>query len=260
MESLLRGAVGRISAFQRVRLHSTSGAAIVGHAAEGAMHALAELMDNAARFSPPTEEVHVYVEELVAGIVVTIEDGGLVMGPAASARAQRAVSAEPLDLTTLSGTRLGLSVVGSLARKHGLRVSFRPSSRGGTSAVVLFPQHLITQPREASSANRPVSSGPGPATASRAAHAPVRAAAPAAAAGPVREPESAALPPGSEPFALPKRKRGRVLAAAERPVPPAAKPERPRADAGARFRTFHQASRSKVNNDGPSTPSGADGS
>ena len=31
------------------------------------MHALAELLDNAANFSPPTAEVHVYVEEVPAG-------------------------------------------------------------------------------------------------------------------------------------------------------------------------------------------------
>ncbi len=74
MESVLRGAMGRISAYQRVRLHSTSAVAVVGHAAEGVMHALAELMDNAAKFSPPTEEVHVYVEELTTGVMVTIED------------------------------------------------------------------------------------------------------------------------------------------------------------------------------------------
>ncbi|MBI0376890.1 ATP-binding protein, partial [Streptomyces albiflaviniger] len=125
MESVLRGAIGRISAFQRVRVHSTSNAAVAGYAAEGVMHALAELMDNAASFSPPTEEVHVYVEETHAGVVVTVEDGGLVMGPAALDRAQKAVSSESLDLMTLSGTRLGLAVVGCLARKHGLTVSFR---------------------------------------------------------------------------------------------------------------------------------------
>ncbi|MCM3925479.1 ATP-binding protein, partial [Frankia sp. AiPs1] len=147
MESILRGAVGRISAYQRVRLHSTSTVAVAGYAAEGVMHALAELMDNATSFSPPSEEVHVYVEEVQAGIVVTIEDGGLVMGPAALRRAEAAVSAEPLDLTTLSGTRLGLAVVGVLARKHGLTVSFRPSSRGGTGVVVMIPRRLITQPR-----------------------------------------------------------------------------------------------------------------
>lgn len=260
MESLLRGAVGRISAFQRVRLHSASGAAVVGHAAEGTMHALAELMDNAARFSPPTEEVHVYVEELTSGVVVTIEDGGLVMGPAALARAQRAVSAEPLDVTTLSGTRLGLAVVGSLVRKHGLTVSFRPSSRGGTSAVVLIPQHLITQPVEAAPTSRSVPSGSGPTTASRTVQASARAATAAPAAGPLREAKAAELPLGDAPFALPKRRRGQTLAAAERSVPPAAKPERPPADAGARFSAFRQASRGRAHGDGSSAPSGADGS
>ncbi|MCZ0982435.1 hypothetical protein O1L60_35725 [Streptomyces diastatochromogenes] len=66
MESILRGAMGRIGGYQRVRLHSSSDAAVAGHAAEGVMHALAELMDNAANFSPPTAEVHVYVEEVPA--------------------------------------------------------------------------------------------------------------------------------------------------------------------------------------------------
>ncbi|TMR36692.1 ATP-binding protein, partial [Nonomuraea zeae] len=155
MESILRGAIGRISAYQRVRVHSASTFAISGHAAEGVMHALAELMDNATSFSPPTEEVHVYVEEVSAGIVITIEDCGLVMSPAALARAERAVSAEPLDFTTLSGSRLGLAVVGCLARKHGLIVSFRPSSRGGTGVVVMIPQQLISQNVPAPQAAQP---------------------------------------------------------------------------------------------------------
>jgi hypothetical protein len=47
MESILRGAMGRIDSYQRVRVHSTSSSAIAGYAAEGVMHALAELMDNA---------------------------------------------------------------------------------------------------------------------------------------------------------------------------------------------------------------------
>ncbi|MYV97063.1 ATP-binding protein, partial [Streptomyces sp. SID3343] len=147
MESILRGAVGRISAYQRVRVHSSSEAAVAGYAAEGVMHALAELMDNATKFSPPSEQVHVYVEDVPAGVVVTVEDGGLVMGEFALRRAEQAVSAESLDLTSLSGTRLGLAVVGCLARKHGLTVSFRPSSRGGTGVVVMIPRQLITEAR-----------------------------------------------------------------------------------------------------------------
>jgi K+-sensing histidine kinase KdpD len=98
-------------------VHAGSSAAIVGYAAEDIMHALAELMDNATRFSAPSEEVHVYVEELHTGMVITIEDGGLGMKPQALARAEAAVStSEPLDIAKVPGTRLGLVVVGSLAR------------------------------------------------------------------------------------------------------------------------------------------------
>ncbi|ROQ67022.1 signal transduction histidine kinase [Streptomyces sp. 840.1] len=145
MESILRGAMGRISGYQRIRLHSTSDVAVAGHAAEGVMHALAELLDNAANFSPPTAEVHVYVEEVPAGIVLTVEDSGLVMSDVQLRRAERAVSARNQDLTGLSGTRLGLAVVGRLARKHGLTVSFRPSARGGTGALMMLPQEIIAR-------------------------------------------------------------------------------------------------------------------
>ncbi|MCF3125405.1 sensor histidine kinase, partial [Streptomyces arenae] len=142
MESILRGAMGRIGGYQRVRVHSASDVAVAGHAAEGVMHALAELLDNAANFSPPTSEVHVYIEEVAAGVIVSVEDSGLVMGPVQLRRAEQAVSGEATGLGGLSGTRLGLAVVGRLARKHGLTVSFRPSARGGTGVLLLIPQEL----------------------------------------------------------------------------------------------------------------------
>ncbi|MFB7433902.1 ATP-binding protein [Streptomyces microflavus] len=145
MESILRGAVGRIAAYQRVRLHCSSTAAISGFAAEGVMHLLAELMDNAANFSPPIDEVHVYVEERGTGIVVTIEDSGLKMADAAMRRAADSVSGRLTDLASLQGTRLGLAVVGQLALKHQISVNYRPSSRGGTGVVVLLPRQLIAQ-------------------------------------------------------------------------------------------------------------------
>lgn len=143
MESILRGAMGRISGYQRVRVHSASEAAVAGHAAEGVMHALAELLDNAANFSPPTAEVHVYVEEVPAGVIVSVEDSGLVMGEVQLRRAERAVTGDDTGLGGLGGTRLGLTVVGRLARKYGLKISFRPSARGGTGVLVLVPQDIL---------------------------------------------------------------------------------------------------------------------
>ncbi|MFE2418942.1 ATP-binding protein [Streptomyces hokutonensis] len=143
MESILRGAMGRISGYQRVRVHSASDAAVAGHAAEGVMHALAELLDNAANFSPPTAEVHVYVEEVPAGVILSVEDSGLVMGDIQLRRAERAVSGDSAELGGLTGTRLGLAVVGRLARKYGLKVSYRPSARGGTGVLMLVPQDIL---------------------------------------------------------------------------------------------------------------------
>ncbi|MCI3154558.1 ATP-binding protein [Streptomyces sp. GB4-14] len=148
MESILRGAAGRIAAYQRVRLHCSTRTAVAGFAAEGVMHLLAELMDNAANFSPPIDEVHVYVEDRSAGIVVTIEDSGLKMADAAMRRAEEAVTGRVTDLASLQGTRLGLAVVGRLASKYGISVNYRPSSRGGTGVVVLLPLHLLAQHRE----------------------------------------------------------------------------------------------------------------
>ncbi|MEV0263169.1 ATP-binding protein [Streptomyces sp. NPDC050617] len=210
MESILRGAMGRISAYRRVRLHSSSSAAVAGHAAEGIMHALAEIMDNATTFSPPSSEAHVYVEEAQAGIVITVEDGGLVMSEAALRRAEQAVSSETLDLLTLSGTRLGLAVVGCLARKHGLSVSFRPSSRGGTGVVILIPQQLVTQPTQAAPAQQAAPAAPA---------APAQQSAPAPALAEQSTPRHARTPatPGRTP--LPEAA----------PMPPAAPPQAPAA-------------------------------
>ncbi|MEU2022554.1 ATP-binding protein [Streptomyces sp. NPDC016469] len=228
MESVLRGAMGRISGYQRVRLHSTSDVAVAGHAAEGVMHALAELLDNAANFSPPTAEVHVYVEEVPAGIVVTVEDSGLVMSDVQLRRAERAVAADDTDLTGLTGTRLGLAVVGRLARKHGLTVSFRPSARGGTGALMMLPQEIVT--RTPAVRTSPDASAPAPAPSSAPAPAPASAepepvhtlgtdpAARPAAPEPMRS-DSASDTTGNLPkfgeSGLPKRSRGRTLAAAE---------------------------------------------
>jgi signal transduction histidine kinase len=251
MESILRGAMGRIQAYQRVQVHSSSAAAVVGYAAEDVMHALAELMDNATRFSAPTEEVHVYVEERHTGLVVTIEDGGLGMKPQALARAEAAVSIDdPLDLAKVPGTRLGLVVVGSLARKHKLQVYFRPSSRGGTGVVLRIPNQLVVQPREEETApaTKPVSE-------------PVVAAVGGERAAPAAATVTAVLDPEPQEVTvettedempvLPKRPRGQTLAAAKR-VTGTPKPQQSngkRTDLGARFSAFQQGRRPAGSNE-----------
>ncbi|MFJ4190763.1 ATP-binding protein [Kitasatospora sp. NPDC089509] len=269
VESVLRGALGRIGAYQRVRLHNASTAAVAGFAAEGVMHALAELLDNATNFSAPPAEVHVYVEEVPAGLAVTVEDSGLGLSDSWLRRAERAVSAEPLDLATLSaGTRLGLAVVGVLARKHGLQISFRPSARGGTGVVMLIPQQLVTHaavapavaPEPASvRASAPVVESvrpaltparPAPASLPPAPPAPSATAVPGASGTP-RTPGVTGAPtvPAQTPpvparmtdSGLPQRRRGQTLTTTA-VAAPAAKPVRTdAARAAARFGAFRTA-------------------
>ncbi|MGW4563118.1 ATP-binding protein [Streptomyces sp. NPDC004561] len=224
MESVLRGAMGRIAAYRRVRVHSVSETAVAGHAAEGVMHALAELLDNAANFSPPNAEVHVYVEEVPAGVMVSVEDSGLVMGDVQLRRAERAVSGDVSELGGLTGTRLGLAVVGRLARKHGLKVSFRPSARGGTGVLMLIPQEVLTRAAPAAGAARL----PEPETSVREGSGRERPVRPPVAVGaapgqdPRESPESPepadsdATTVAEGPAGLPRRRRGRTLAEAER--------------------------------------------
>lgn len=228
MESILRGAMGRIGAYQRVRVHSVSTAAIAGYAAEDVMHALAELMDNATKFSPPSEEVHAYVEELHTGLVVTIEDAGLGMKSQALERGKDAVSAsEPLDLAKLSGTRLGLAVVGVLARKHRLEVFFRPSSRGGTGVVVRIPSQLLAQER------------PEPVTTTVQRTLPIPTPKPTRVTNAMAGTATAVLDLDDD-QRLPKRRRGQTLAAAQARDTPKPRPARPRGDTGSRFGAFRQ--------------------
>ncbi|KAB2352417.1 sensor histidine kinase [Actinomadura rudentiformis] len=228
LESIIRGAMGRIASYQRVQYHSTSTAAVAGFAAEGVMHVLAELMDNAANFSPHGTAVHVYAEEEGAGVVVTIEDSGLGMRQRERERAERLVS-EAADLTSLPGTRLGLAVVGRLAGKHGLKVNFRPSSRGGVGVVVLIPRRLISHSSD------DVSRG----TLSESIQS-----APKGTPMPVREPATvgavAATPDAGasdDETYLPKRRRGATLTGTvKKEAAPAPKPR----DPGARFAAFRE--------------------
>lgn len=145
--SVLRGAMSRILDYQRVELHPVSEVAVIGPAVEPLIHALAELLDNATRYSPPHTRVHLTAVEVQSGIAVEIEDGGLSLSEEGRARAERMLreAQAGIDLNDLGETpRLGLAVVGRLARANGFQVSLRPSAYGGVRAVLVVPRELIT--------------------------------------------------------------------------------------------------------------------
>lgn len=148
--SVLRGAMSRVIDYPRVEIHSVVEAGVAGPAVEPVIHALAELLDNATRYSPPNTNVHLTAIEVQAGIAVEIEDAGVGLGGGEGVeRAERrlAQDSKGLNLADLGETpRLGLLVVGRLARAAGFQVSLRPSAYGGVRAVLVIPNGLITAP------------------------------------------------------------------------------------------------------------------
>ncbi|MFJ3636575.1 ATP-binding protein [Streptomyces sp. NPDC090112] len=163
--SVMRGAMSRIIDYQRVELHSVSEVAVVGPVVEPLIHTLAELLDNATRYSPPHTRVHLTAVEVQSGIAVEIEDGGLSMSEEARMRAERmlAQAQSGIDLNDLGETpRLGLAVVGRLAQAYGFQVSLRSSAYGGVRAVVIVPQHLVTTAAAATGLAHGIGSSSGP--------------------------------------------------------------------------------------------------
>lgn len=145
--NVLRGAMSRITDYQRVDLHSVAEFAIVGPAVEPLIHALAELLDNATRYSPPQARVHLTALEVHSGVAIEIEDAGIGLTEEARARAELALAhaSSGLDLDDLGETpRLGLAVVGRLSQTNGFTVALRPSAYGGVRAVLTVPKDLIT--------------------------------------------------------------------------------------------------------------------
>ncbi|MFI6349395.1 sensor histidine kinase [Streptomyces sp. NPDC050560] len=145
--SVLRGAMSRILEYRRIELHSIVKVPVKGTAVEPLIHACAELLDNATRYSPPQTKVHVTAVEVQTGIAIEIEDGGVSLSEEARARAERMLDKARIgfDLNDLGETpRLGMAVVGKLAQMYNLQIALRQSAYGGVRAVLIVPPEMLT--------------------------------------------------------------------------------------------------------------------
>ncbi|MEU1083784.1 ATP-binding protein [Streptomyces sp. NPDC005908] len=171
--SVLRGAMSRILEYRRIDLKSIAKINIKGIYVEPVIHAAAELLDNATRYSPPTSKVSVTATEVQTGVAIEIEDAGVSLDEQARARiegildrAQRGVDLQEIG----ANPRLGLAVVGRLCTQFSMQVSLRASAYGGVRAVLVVPSEMITdQPGVglahgigATAVPRPVDALPGP--------------------------------------------------------------------------------------------------
>ncbi|GAT68101.1 histidine kinase [Planomonospora sphaerica] len=151
---VVRAAVEEVEDYRRVTVEVPHGPALAGTVVTDVVHLVAELVENAAIFSPPNTPVLVQGEPAARGYAIEVEDRGLGMSPEEMAQLNERL-AHPPEFDLADSDRLGLFVVGRLAARHGIRVSLRPSPFGGTTAIVLIPDELVAE-TPAPPADRPV--------------------------------------------------------------------------------------------------------
>jgi signal transduction histidine kinase len=145
---VLRAAVAEVEDYVRVDVTSETDELVAGNAVNDVIHLVAELIENAAAFSPPNTRIEVRAERVGNGLVAEVEDRGLGLPAEELADINRRLeSSQEFDLA--ASEQLGLFVVSRLAERHDIKVSLRRSVYGGTTAVVLLPFGVVVRKEEA---------------------------------------------------------------------------------------------------------------
>lgn len=215
--SVVRGGIGRIKDFHRIDVRHLPELGVDGGMVDHLTLIFAHLLDNAARYSPPTEPVVVSGKEVPNGVGIEIQDSGKGLSEEKKREAEHALAgtAQGAGLGGISeDANIGLRVVGILARRYGIRVTFADSPWLGTSVVVVVP-HKYFSPLPAAASATPAAPAP---------------TAPAVAFGPAREPAVVKTAPAdfgdavdTTPGGLPRRRSKRNEEARHEP---AGRPER----------------------------------
>ncbi|MEO3826317.1 ATP-binding protein [Actinomadura sp. B10D3] len=145
---VLRSAVTEIEHYNRVKLVQPFEGALDGAAVADVIHMIAELLENATRFSPPSTQVLLRAETVTAGLAIEIEDRGLGIPRELQPRLNEMLSdPDRADSTELLREgRIGLLVVAALARRHRIAVQLQSNIFGGIQAIVVIPKAVLGWP------------------------------------------------------------------------------------------------------------------
>ncbi|MFF0072518.1 sensor histidine kinase [Streptomyces sp. NPDC005494] len=145
MTEVLRSAIAEVEQYPRVKLVPPIDGTLRGHAVADVIHLLAELVENATVFSAPHTQVLLRAQRVTAGLALEVEDRGLGM-PGPEQKRMNTLLADPDQVNVahlLQDGRIGLFVVASLARRHGIAVRLQSNIYGGTQAVLVLPEVLL---------------------------------------------------------------------------------------------------------------------
>ena len=139
---VIRAAAAEVEDYHRVDAAGVAEVAIAAHVARDVVQLLAELLENATGFAPPSSRVRVSARRGIDTVTVTIFDEGIGM-PAERVTELNERLARPSRLTAeLAGT-MGLLVVARLAHRHRIAVELRSVPNGGTAALVALPMAIL---------------------------------------------------------------------------------------------------------------------
>jgi signal transduction histidine kinase len=147
LSSVIHAAASEVEDYRRVETSMVPDCAITGASSGDIVHLLAELIDNALRYSPPASPVRVSAGFRSDGaVLLQIVDVGLGMTDGDRRIANMRLRAGG-EVTPDSARHMGLFVVGRLADRHGIRVRLRGSSveeaRSGSTAEVYLPSAVL---------------------------------------------------------------------------------------------------------------------
>lgn len=149
LTDVIRAAAAEIEDYKRVNAPSAEDVWVAAHAVGDVIHLLAELLDNAASFSPPSTRVRVTVARGGDSLTVSVVDSGIGMSDDQLVEGNRRLTRPAALTSSLVGT-MGLLVVARLATRRGIRVKLFRNATGGTTAEVrLHTTVLVDAPPRA---------------------------------------------------------------------------------------------------------------
>jgi signal transduction histidine kinase len=134
---------GQAGRGRRVDLLTTGEVEVEGPAGIDLVHLLAELLDNAAAFSPPAAPIVVTGAADGDGYLVEVTDRGLGMTDQELSWANQRLAGGHRH-PAAAGDRLGLTIAGRLAARNGFGVRLSRSPAGGVTAIVRLPAARLT--------------------------------------------------------------------------------------------------------------------
>ncbi|GIF10160.1 sensor histidine kinase [Actinoplanes teichomyceticus] len=148
LQDVAHAAGAAVEHYERLHFGPMADLAVAAVAADDVIRILTELIDNADRYSPPTEPVTIAAHLTGDGdVVIRVEDNGIGLNPAHLPWIERLLeNPDGPAAGELQPAHLGLAVAAELTRRHrSLRVRLVPRQPRGTVAMLLIGADLLCE-------------------------------------------------------------------------------------------------------------------